>query len=275
MARKAAAKTQGRTPRQTRAPDADETKATDAPRRGRKPKQREEQLSELVLADLFLPGGAEPGAVAAADIDSIQLAATPLVEHDDEPKAASKLAGAAADDAVDATRDAAPAKARRGRRPKAQLETGSAAAPMTDADIPMMDAPPENMKTVVGAEKPSDTGVEDTADDVAGAPSAKPHRGRARKAEADPSSPATQPEQRNDGPMAHLPADDRADAEAEAQSGVSAIVGSAVHWDLPTDTATFDWLAIEQVAAAQGPNQGMAKLLLAARAEGANSRWPF
>jgi hypothetical protein len=33
-------------------------------------------------------------------------------------------------------------------------------------------------------------------------------------------------------------------------------------------------LVIEQVAASDGPNQAMAKLLLAARAEGANSRWP-
>ncbi len=50
---------------------------------------------------------------------------------------------------------------------------------------------------------------------------------------------------------------------------------SAARWDANTGTATFDWPAIEQVAAASGPNQGMAQLLLAARAEGANSRWPF
>jgi len=37
----------------------------------------------------------------------------------------------------------------------------------------------------------------------------------------------------------------------------------------------FDWPAIEQVAAQDGPNQGMAKLLVAARAEGGQSRWPF
>jgi len=37
----------------------------------------------------------------------------------------------------------------------------------------------------------------------------------------------------------------------------------------------FDWSAIERTAAQEGPNQGMAKLLVAARAEGANSRWPL
>lgn len=50
---------------------------------------------------------------------------------------------------------------------------------------------------------------------------------------------------------------------------------SAVHWDRATDTVTFDWPGIEQTAAQEGPNQAMAKLLVAARAEGANSRWPF
>lgn len=50
---------------------------------------------------------------------------------------------------------------------------------------------------------------------------------------------------------------------------------SAAHWDRTTDTVRFDWTAIEQTAAQEGPNQVMAKLLIAARAEGANSRWPL
>jgi hypothetical protein len=49
----------------------------------------------------------------------------------------------------------------------------------------------------------------------------------------------------------------------------------AAHWDRATDTVQFDWTAIERTAAQDGPNQGMAKLLVAARAEGANSRWPL
>jgi len=49
----------------------------------------------------------------------------------------------------------------------------------------------------------------------------------------------------------------------------------AAHWDRVTDTVQFDWPAIERTAAEDGPNQDMAKLLVAARAEGANSRWPL
>lgn len=50
---------------------------------------------------------------------------------------------------------------------------------------------------------------------------------------------------------------------------------AAAQWHADTGTVTFDWPSIEQVAASEGPNQPMAKLLLAARAEGARSRWPF
>ena len=49
----------------------------------------------------------------------------------------------------------------------------------------------------------------------------------------------------------------------------------AARWDRAADTVQFDWPAIERTAAQDGPNQVMAKLLVAARAEGANSRWPL
>jgi len=49
----------------------------------------------------------------------------------------------------------------------------------------------------------------------------------------------------------------------------------AARWDKATDTVQFDWPEIERTAAQPGPNQPMAKLLVAARAEGANSRWPL
>ncbi len=54
-----------------------------------------------------------------------------------------------------------------------------------------------------------------------------------------------------------------------------ATVRPAAHWDRATDTVQFDWPEIERTAAQEGPNQGMAMLLVAARAEGANSRWPL
>ncbi len=59
------------------------------------------------------------------------------------------------------------------------------------------------------------------------------------------------------------------------EAGMSAPAGPAAHWDRTTDRVQFDWPAIERTAAQDGPNQGMAKLLVAARAEGARSRWPF
>ena len=50
---------------------------------------------------------------------------------------------------------------------------------------------------------------------------------------------------------------------------------AAARWDRATDTVEFDWPEIERTASQDGPNQVMAKLLVAARAEGANSRWPL
>ena len=49
----------------------------------------------------------------------------------------------------------------------------------------------------------------------------------------------------------------------------------AARWDRATDTVQFDWPEIERAASRDGPNQAMAKLLVAARAEGADSRWPL
>lgn len=49
----------------------------------------------------------------------------------------------------------------------------------------------------------------------------------------------------------------------------------AARWDAAAGTVQFDWPEIEQTALRPGPNQAMAKLLIAARAEGASSRWPF
>ena len=62
---------------------------------------------------------------------------------------------------------------------------------------------------------------------------------------------------------------------SEVDAGTPAIASSVAKWNAAMGTISFDWPAIEQTAAAAGPNQVMAKLLLAARAEGANSRWPF
>lgn len=65
------------------------------------------------------------------------------------------------------------------------------------------------------------------------------------------------------------------DAPQAASQGVSGQAKPAARWDRAADTVQFDWPAIERTAAQDGPNQVMAKLLVAARAEGANSRWPL
>jgi len=56
---------------------------------------------------------------------------------------------------------------------------------------------------------------------------------------------------------------------------VAAPAGSVAHWDRVTGVVRFNWAEIERTASQHGTNQAMAKLLVAARAEGANSRWPF
>jgi len=62
---------------------------------------------------------------------------------------------------------------------------------------------------------------------------------------------------------------------AATRPQAAARTASAARWDRATDAVEFDWPEIERVAAHDGPNQGMAKLLVAARAEGAGSRWPL
>lgn len=65
------------------------------------------------------------------------------------------------------------------------------------------------------------------------------------------------------------------DASSAASQGGSEQAKSAARWDRAADKVQFDWPEIERTALQNGPNQVMAKLLVAARAEGANSRWPF
>jgi len=76
-----------------------------APRRGRKPKQREAEPVELPLDDG--PSGAEPASQPSLGSDDAAIDAG-------EPTASSAFTDDASHDASDATPDAAPAKARRG-----------------------------------------------------------------------------------------------------------------------------------------------------------------
>ena len=68
---------------------------------------------------------------------------------------------------------------------------------------------------------------------------------------------------------------DAPSSAAGQDSGTAAPPKPAAQWNRATDTVRFDWAEIERTASQHGPNQAMAKLLVAARAEGANSRWPL
>ena len=150
---------------------------------------------------------------------------------------------------------ALPAKARRGRKPK------PASAPETaEADV--------SATGMTSSDHPKSMGVENL-DLTPMATSVKARR--KRKIDSQPSLPETAAQAD--------PTDDvvETDASLANQADVGALTAtpSAVKWNAATGAISFDWPAIEQAAAIEGPNRAMAKLLLAARDEGANSLWPF
>lgn len=139
-------------------------------------------------------------------------------------------------------------KAGRGRKPKAQ----PSAEPLTTADA---------VADAIGS--PTTDGGDAVENEAASNEVATP--------ESEPPSVPPSPKRR--GPQKRAETPSPVSTETGAVPSPSAT--PAARWDAETGTATFDWPSIEKVAAAEGPNQTMAKLLLAARAEGANSRWPF
>ena len=138
-----------------------------------------------------------------------------------------------------------PVRAQRGRKPKAQPDEQASALMAADSHIQAESPNPELTPNTDG--EPSDT----LADSGASPSSRKKRRRRTIQSERQP------------------------EASTVAAAASQPMQQAAARWDADSGTATFDWASIEQVAAADGPNQAMAKLLLAARAEGANSRWPF
>lgn len=140
------------------------------------------------------------------------------------------------------------AKARRGRKPKADAITTE---PTDTADAAMSVAP-ESLALESPVPEPSEP-EPPALEAKTPKPQSSPRKTR-RNREPEASAPPP------------LDIADEAPVETHA---------AAAQWHAETGTVTFDWPAIEQVAAAEGPNQPMAKLLLAARTEGATSRWPF
>lgn len=139
-----------------------------------------------------------------------------------------------------------PAKARRGRKSEQQSDANAPTAVKADLGT---DAVSEAIDSVA----PTGDETSGAKADNGAASAGSPRKGRRSAVQAKMKSGPSQPE-------VTVP---------------SAPQPSAARWNADTATATFDWPGIEQVAATDGPNQAMAKLLLAARAEGANSRWPF
>ena len=186
---------------------------------------------------------------------------------------------------------------RRGRKPKAAVpspalplaaDVGDPAADDARTDVPQASptkalgrrGPGRKPKQAVGAEMT--LAVPD--DSVGSQDQASPHsEARANSGLTEGNAPAiaavSQAETAADSDPVQSNFDSSSPGKEAAlsfpETGVSAPAGPAAHWDRTTDRVQFDWPAIEMTAAQDGPNQGMAKLLVAARAEGARSRWPF
>ncbi len=184
-----------------------------------------------------------------------------------KPKAAASPEAAAtmdSDDAAGGTADAdgtiadpvaAPVRKRPGPQPK-QRAGGDAAAPLQEdaepksgQDARALDATPEPMSAADGKPDAGTDGQQDQQEQLRGSEPATPEANSASTA-SDAASPGS-------------------------GQDVAAPARPAAQWDRATDTVRFNWAEIERTASQDGPNQVRAELLVAARAEGANSRWPL
>ena len=174
-------------------------------------------------------------------------AMVPTVEDDHTASAAADAAAAVP------AEGSTPARGRRGRKP----------GPRADAMAPGLPLAAGTDRVAAEASPPAD-GLEPAGDD-----------GDAMIAEM--AFPVSSEPGDDTGPEKHQNAVLRADdaVPPSLPSEASAPATPAARWDRASDTVSFDWPAIERTAAQQGANQAMAKLLLAARAEGAHSRWPL
>ena len=213
-----------------------------------------------------------------------------------KPKAASSNDFASSPEEVLAALSDAPAPARRGRKPKAAasaeplatMDSDDAAGGSADADGSIADPVRAPVRKRPGP-KPKQRAGGDAAAPLQNGAGAKPGRkARASDAAPDPMSAAdSRPDAGTDGQQDQLRDPEPATPEPTSASAASNAVPSgssqnaatsaqpAAQWDRAADTMRFDWVEIERTASQDGPNQVMAKLLVAARAEGATSRWPL
>jgi len=185
--------------------------------------------------------GRKPKAAAASP------AAAPAPEGDDT------AAGAAGVGVAAPAESSMRARGRRGRKPGQQADALEPALPLAAGmdRVAAEASPPADGPEPAGDE--DDAPVAEVAVPVSGEPKS------------------------NAGPEEHESAAPQAgDAvPTSPHSDTSAPAAPAASWDRASDTVSFDWPAVERTAAQEGPNQAMAKLLIAARAEGAQSRWPL
>jgi len=174
-------------------------------------------------------------------------ATVPTVEDDHTASAVVDATAAAPGES------STPARGRRGRKPGPRADATEPALPLaagTDR-VAAEASPPADGPEPAGDD--GDAMIAEMAVPVSGEPD-----GDAGPEEHEDAAP-----QAGDVVPPSLPADKSAPATPAAR------------WDRASDTVSFDWPAIERTAAQQGANQAMAKLLLAARAEGAQARWPL
>lgn len=177
----------------------------------------------------------------------------PSSAAEDDSVAAADIAAAGDDMAANTEADAPDtlSKRRQGRKPK---PSGGATAPFS------RDEPRRAMAK--RGRKPGDAEPAAETEDAALSAEAADEDGPAAGSGANARNAA-----------GGKPADEA--APSSVVSGPTASSRPAAHWDRATGTVQFDWPEIERTASQDGPNQVMAKLLVAARAEGAHSRWPF
>ncbi len=216
-----------------------------------------------------------------------------------KPKAASSNDFASSPEEVLAALSDAPAPLRRGRKPKADasaeplatMNSDDAVGGSADADgsitglvaAPLRRRPGPKPKQRAGAAKAAP--LQEDAVAKAGRKASASHATAEPMPVADDKLDAGMDGQRSRpqqvlGPKpvtqegTSRPGDGDAASAASSQD-MATSSQPAAHWDRASDTVRFEWLEIERAAAQAGPNQVMAKLLVAARAEGANSRWPL
>ncbi|MGI4944516.1 MAG: hypothetical protein ACRYHQ_28810 [Janthinobacterium lividum] len=212
-----------------------------------------------------------------------------------KPKASKINEFAVSPEQVLAVLSDAPTPVRRGRKPKAAappeplatMDSDDAAGSTADADAsiaapaaaPMRKRPGPKPKQRAGAAEAAPSRDKPGRGALAPEIIPEPMSATARKPGAGLPGQQDRKEQVQGNKPVPLQATPGAAASGAARSDSSrnaaASTQPAAHWDRATDAVRFDWAEINRTASQDGPNQVMAKLLVAACAEGANSRWPF